>query len=145
MKDKQITMDEILPAMNIELDAGKKVEFEPRGVSMLPYIKPQKNSVVIEKGIIKKYDIALFKYNNKYLLHRAIKKNGNTYIFRGDNCISSETGVNERDIIGKVVYIRREGKLVSTDNIKSKIYSRIWVNFHFLLVFLKKVKNKIKG
>ncbi len=58
------------------------------GDSMEPMLKNRENIVVLEKaeGILKKYDLPLYKRpNGQYVLHRIIKVRKNNYIVCGDN------------------------------------------------------------
>lgn len=58
------------------------------GTSMEPMLKNRENIVVLEKaeGILKKYDVALYKRpNGQYVLHRVLKVRENDYIICGDN------------------------------------------------------------
>ena len=43
------------------------------GNSMLPFLRDRSDTVIIQPSTqYKKYDVVLYKYNNKYILHRII-------------------------------------------------------------------------
>ncbi len=71
-----------------ELDRAGKILQTTVGDSMEPILKNRQNFVLLEKaeGILKKYDLPLYKRpNGQYVLHRIIKVRKNDYITCGDN------------------------------------------------------------
>ena len=58
------------------------------GYSMSPMLKDRRDTVVVSafSGELKKYDVALYRVGEKYVLHRIIKVLENEYIACGDNC-----------------------------------------------------------
>ena len=105
------------------------------GVSMLPLLKQGRDLFVVSKKTpqrCKKYDVVLFKRNDKYILHRIIKVNAGDYTARGDNCINAEYGVKDEDIIGVMTSFVRKGKERTVKNFWYKLYSRLWTNLYFL-------------
>lgn len=71
------------------------------GVSMLPMLKSGRDLVVIlpAKSRLKPLDVALYKRDGKYLLHRVIAIANGCYVLRGDNCYAEER-VEEGQILG---------------------------------------------
>lgn len=75
-----------------------------KGSSMYPFLKQNKNKILIErtnKNNINKYDVVLYKYNNKYILHRIINIKDNICVIRGDNTIVKEY-ISINNIIAKL-------------------------------------------
>ena len=72
------------------------------GISMKPMLRDRRDTVVIApvSGRLKKYDVALYRYKGKYLLHRVVKVLPDSYVCCGDNCITPEIGVTDADVIG---------------------------------------------
>lgn len=71
-----------------ELDRTGRILQTTVGNSMEPMLKNRQNVVLLEKaeGILKKYDLPLYKRpNGQYVLHRIIKVRKNDYITCGDN------------------------------------------------------------
>lgn len=105
------------------------------GVSMLPLLKQGRDLFVVTKKTskrCKKYDVVLFKRNNKYILHRVIKVNDSDYVTKGDNCVYAEQGVKDEDIIGVMTSFIRKGKEYSVSSLWYKLYSVLWTNLYFL-------------
>lgn len=88
------------------------VVIEPRGVSMLPFLKEGRDSVrlVSPNAAPQKYDIVLYRVGSEYVLHRIIGFDGDNYIICGDNCRGWERGHGRGDIIAVVDMIYRNGK-----------------------------------
>lgn len=94
------------------------------GVSMKPMLRNRCDTVVIAPvdGVLKKYDVALYRRGEKYVLHRVIKVGDDAYIIRGDNCAARET-VPHGDVIGKLVSFSRGDKQVDMDSFGYRAYS----------------------
>ena len=99
------------------------------GVSMRPLFRTHKDIVIVEKseGVLKKYDVALYKSGDKYVLHRVIGRVEKTgeYIIRGDNTFTKEF-VPESAVIARLVAFRRGASYKTAEALSYKIYSRIW-------------------
>ena len=104
------------------------IVYRTSGVSMLPMLKENRDLVFIVKptGRLKKYDVPLYKRGDKYILHRIIKVRENDYVIRGDNTYQKEYGICDSDIVGILNTFVRNGKEYSVNDIKYRIYSRIW-------------------
>jgi SOS-response transcriptional repressor LexA len=89
------------------LNQKKQVSLMVKGTSMKPFLNEDTEVFLKQEDNYFKGDICLFKFNDKYLLHRLTKVVGNDYIFRGDNSIRSET-VEIGSIYGKVIYYLRK-------------------------------------
>lgn len=100
------------------------------GKSMKPLLREHCDTVLLRKydGLLKKYDVALFKRKNgDYVLHRVVKVNKNDYSFCGDHQTISENGITDDMIIAVAEGIYRGEKYVPCTSFGYKLYSRIWV------------------
>lgn len=78
------------------------VLFKIKGTSMWPFFKDGKTTVTLTKPqTIKRFEVYLFAYQDKYIIHRLIKIKNERYIFQGDGLISKEV-VDKGAIIGLV-------------------------------------------
>ena len=128
--NKKITMEEIIPVFQEVWDRGKSVNFTPSGNSMLPMLRDRQDQVVLsaKNGKLKKYDLPLFRYNDRYILHRVYKvQRDGTYIMLGDNREAFECGITDDDILAVVTSFTRKGKTYSVNNLGYKVYCRFWV------------------
>ena len=96
------------------------------GISMKPMLRDRRDTVVITpvSGRLKKYDVALYRYKGKYLLHRVVKVLPDSYVFCGDNCITCETGVTDADVIGVLSEVWRGEKKLNLNGAGYKLYYR---------------------
>ncbi len=124
-------MERLIPVFEEVWDRGKSVNFTPSGTSMLPMLRDKQDQVVLSrpKGKLKKYDLPLFKFDDKFVLHRVYKVNKDgTYTMAGDNRDICELGVTDDDIYAVVTSFTRDGKTYSVKDLKYKVYCRYWVN-----------------
>lgn len=114
-----------------------------KGVSMEPLLKEGRDRVVIVpiKKRLKKYDVALFKRGEEYVLHRVVKVKKSGYKFVGDNTLKSDF-VLDKDVVGKAVgYFRGEKYKKSLKNI---FY--VWcIRIRYYLETLKRLNYKKKN
>ena len=117
------------------------------GVSMMPLLRQHRDVMIIERpeGRLKKYDCPLYKTKSgKYILHRIIKVREHDYVIIGDNCTRREYGVTDKDIIGVLTGVIRDGKTISMDNRLYKLYYHLWCDFLFVRIPILHVKSFIK-
>jgi len=123
--NKSISLEELLPVMLEQLEAGKKITFKPRGTSMLPLLREGKDGIVLEKsrGNHKKNDIVFYRRKDgKFVLHRIVYvKDG--YVISGDHQYFFEYGFTDKEIIGVATGFYRGEKYYSVKNIFYKIYT----------------------
>ncbi len=95
--------------------------FVPTGTSMLPLIRPDTDTVIVEKnmGRLKKRDVALYKRpDGSYILHRVVQVKKASYTMCGDHHKIYEYGVKEEQILGVMTSLLRDGKEVELDGRK---------------------------
>ena len=125
---KTVRMTELVPLFQERLQAGQNVRFAPRGISMLPMLRPGRDSVVLSPAPeqLQTYDLPLYRRDDgKYILHRIVAA-GETYTCVGDNQFALEHGVRQDQMIAVVTAFTRGNKLHSTEEFSYKVYCRIW-------------------
>lgn len=121
-------MESLVALMQESLSMGKSVNITPTGYSMLPMLRPGKDTVTLSPvtGKLKMYDIALFRRDDgRYVLHRVVKS-GDTYTFRGDHQYVNEPGIRDDQIIAVATAFCREEKNCAMDSVAYWLYCRIW-------------------
>ena len=121
-------MDDLVPLFKERLAAGQKVRFSPKGISMLPMLRQDTDTVVLspvpEK--LKKYDLPLYQRDNgKYVLHRIVGV-GETYTCIGDNQFELERGLRHDQMIAVVTEFYRGEKKYSVNQFSYRLYCRFW-------------------
>ena len=117
-----------------------------KGVSMLPMLRQEKDLVVIEKpkGRLEKYDVALYKRGEDYVLHRVIGLRDDGYIIRGDNTYALEM-VPEEDVIGVLTAFIRNGKKTQADDVRYRLYVRFWCAAYPAITQFRRFSRGVRG
>ena len=105
------------------------------GWSMMPLLRQRKDIVKIRarkspEERFKKYDVVLYKRGPKYVLHRIIKVRPDDYVIVGDHNIRKEYGITDARILGVMTQVIRDGKEITPDNLKYRLYVHLWCDFY---------------
>jgi hypothetical protein len=82
---------------------------------MLPTIWPEDTLVIehVDADAISEGDIILFSRDQRFFVHRVIAKNGDSKILtRGDAMPQPDPSVSASELMGRVSYIVRDGRLI---------------------------------
>ena len=101
--------------------------YKTRGVSMEPMLRQNRDLVTIRvpASRLRKFDVALYKRGEKYVLHRVIGVASDHYLIRGDNTYTVET-VPDSAIIGVLTAFKRKGKAHDVTERGYRLYARLW-------------------
>ena len=89
-------------------------------------------------------DLVLFRYRGSHVLHRIIKRTGDDLLIQGDGSIVAMEQCTVKDVVGRVTGIcRPSGKVLSVNNWKWTLPSRLWRISNPLRVFMLKVAHKL--
>ena len=120
--------------------------YKTQGKSMEPMLRQNRDLVIIQvpSSYLKKYDVAFYKRENKYVLHRVIGVKDDYYQIRGDNTYSVEK-VPFASVIGVLKSFKRKDKMIDVTNKWYQLYSRIWlflypVRFFLIYIYRSAVK-----
>lgn len=116
------------------------------GVSMYPMLRDRRDTIIVTRcnGRLKKYDVALYKRGDSYVLHRVIKVLPDSYIIRGDNCIANEYGITDAAVLGKLTGFMRGEKEINMNGASYKLYSRLICALHPIVSLKLKLKSRLK-
>ena len=120
-----------------ELELHGRIIHTNKGTSMMPLLREGRDVMIIERpqGRLKRYDVPLYKRpDGSYVLHRILKVRERDYVICGDNLIRREYGITDRDIIGVLTGVIRNGKTISTTDLSYRIYSHLWCDLFYLRV-----------
>ncbi|MDL2264889.1 S24/S26 family peptidase [Parabacteroides sp. OttesenSCG-928-G07] len=102
-----------------------------KGSSMYPFLRNNRDLVTLKSPRpedLRPGRIVFFQQGEKYILHRIIRKTNDLFLIRGDNRRdTSYEYVPEKNIIGYVSIIHRDGKKISCDNYLWRIISKVWI------------------
>lgn len=117
------------------------------GDSMAPLIVQGRDTVVISPPTfpLKKYDIPVYKREDRYVMHRVVRVTKKGYVICGDNRVHRERDITDEKVIGVLTAVVRDGKMLDATDDEFKRYGvravRTWplraVRFTVLRVLRK--------
>lgn len=117
------------------------------GDSMLPLIRQGRDLLIIEprRGRLKKYDVPLYRRDSgQYVLHRVLQVRENDYVLCGDNRWSKKYDITDRQILGVLTAVVRNGKELPVTDWRYRLYVRLWCDLFPLRAFLLKGLHVLK-
>ena len=113
---------------------------------MLPLLRQKKDIIEIRKkepGRCKKYDVVLYRRNERYILHRILKVLPDSYLIAGDHNTFVETDVTDDMILGVMSKVIRDGKTITPENKLYKLYVHLWCDVYPIRMLILKMKEQI--
>ncbi len=114
------------------------------GCSMLPLLRQRRDIIEIRKKgpeRCKKYDVALYKRGEKYILHRVLKVLPDGYLIAGDHNTFVERDVTDKMILGVMTRVIRNGKDIYMDNPWYRLYVHLWCDCYPLRMLILRCKS----
>ena len=96
------------------------------GGSMYPMLREGRDTVAVipVSGRLKKYDVALYRVGEKYVLHRVVRVLPDSYICCGDNCVVLEMDITDGDVVGVLSKVWQGERELDLDSLGYRFYSR---------------------
>ena len=104
--------DEFFAQVVAQLENGKRVTIPVKGVSMLPFIRGERDLVELtapDRTQLKRDDIVLFRTHGRWIMHRILKIENGIATIQGDGVWRGKEVVAVNQIHGKAVTILRKG------------------------------------
>ena len=139
MTETTTTFDELL-------DTQGYLVYTNVGVSMMPLLRQRRDIIEIHRrppGRCRKYDVILYKRGGKYILHRILKVRLQDYVVAGDNNAYLEK-VTDPQIIGVMTRVIRDGRSVTMDNRRYRLYVHLWCDAYPVRMLILKVRNRLR-
>ena len=79
----KVSLAELWPVMEEQINMGNTVRFGPKGTSMMPLIRQGIDSIVLKKAPdkLKKYDLPLYRRDDgHFVLHRVVGIDKDGYV-----------------------------------------------------------------
>ena len=124
-----------------------KLVYTNVGDSMLPLIRQGRDLLVIEpaEGRLKRCDIPLYRRDSgQYVLHRVLKVRKEDYVLCGDNRWARETGISDRQVLGKLTAVVRDGKEIPMTDWRLRLYGQVWCDLYPLRAVVLRVRAFVK-
>ena len=113
------------------LAEGKDVEVRINGTSMRPYWRGGGEKLIaspFKPEELQCGEIVIFRFGEKYLVHRIVQRSGDNLTTRGDGVVKKRENITVDDVKGIVrAYIKPNGKVKSTQTLAAKIYCKLWL------------------
>lgn len=151
---KKVALEEFYPIIKEQLESGGTVGLPITGTSMLPLLVQGRDSVTLSPAEkVKVNDIIFYRRDNgAFVLHRIIGIDDKGYVLCGDNQWVKEYGIKDRNIIGVVTGINRDGKIIDVNDKKYVKYCNRWLKLLpirkplvKLLTILRAIKRKMSS
>ena len=125
------------------INEGKQVQIPAKGNSMLPFIREGKDVIILKKlnkHSIKKGNIVLaLQKNERYVVHRIEKVDGDNVTLRGDGNIYAREKCTSQDILAEITAIKRGDKTINKKSIFWFCGKRLWPSSPFMRRVLLKI------
>lgn len=113
------------------LATGHEVKFLLRGHSMRPLMHDGRDTLVIapvREEEMRVGEIVLFRYHERHILHRIIRRKGDQLVLAGDGNYHLKECCSTADVVGRLVRVeRKSGKVVHCDSPAWHIRSFCWL------------------
>lgn len=145
MQTKTVPNAELIPAIGKLIEEGQEVIFKPKGMSMLPFIRGGRDSVLLRKADeLKVGDIALAEISEgRYVLHRIEKIEGETIVLMGDGNLVGRERCRREDVMAiavKIIKDRREIDCQSQGHLRNaEIWRRLLPVRRYLLAIYRRI------
>lgn len=118
-----------------------RLVYKTKGTSMEPMLRQNRDLVIIEvpSSRLRKYDVALYRRGDNYVLHRVIGVKDGYYRIRGDNTYAIER-VPFDNVIGVLKRFNRKGKLHDVSELGYRFYARFWNAIYPLRAFRRRIQ-----
>ena len=142
IEDLKLTSDTSIVLWTDLLYKKSKLWLPVLSGSMLPLFHVGDKVLVqlVEPDNIKIGIIVVFKNQDKLIFHRIIRKFNNnnrlSFLQKGDNSTNAEI-INSEDIIGKVIAVRKQNKIICSNDKTWKIFNQFLTIFSFSVYYLK--------
>jgi signal peptidase I len=106
----------LIELLRAVLDKGKPFRFRAKGVSMTPFVKDGDVITVspFSGASPRMGDVVAFirTATGKLVVHRMVGKSGDSFLIKGDNVDHEGERVPEKNVLGRVVFVERNGQRV---------------------------------
>ncbi len=126
---KKVIANSVIMDIVIEaISKGKDITIPTKGVSMLPFIIGERDTVTLTAvDSLKLYDIVVARYGeDHYILHRVIAIDGENITLMGDGNIRGVEHITGEQVIAKVKFINHKGKAIDCSTPRQIRRARIW-------------------
>lgn len=128
IQKKTVSNAELIPEIARLVKEGNEVIFTPKGASMLPFIRGERDRVMLRDcPAPKQGDIVLaLTKGSRYVLHRIISIDGDRIILMGDGNIAGRETCTKEGILAVVIRILKDGKEIDCQSASHMRKAALW-------------------
>lgn len=108
---------------------GKSVLIKPKGCSMLPFIRGERDEVVlVSPDDVEIYDAVLAQLRTGvYVLHRVMEIREDSLVLMGDGNLQGKEQCRKEDVVAKVAEVIRDGHKHDCRAPRYRLMVRMWI------------------
>lgn len=141
----------LIPEIRKLINEGHTTTFRVRGFSMRLFLEDRRDKVILGPcSSVKVGDVILAEISkDHYVLHRIIRKQGNSLTLKGDGNVRGTESCTTENIVGIALGFYRKGRTVPdmVTGKKWRLYSKVWLAFtpfrRYLLAFHNQIWLKL--
>ena len=129
----------LIPQIGALLAEGREVELRPKGNSMLPFIRQDRDNVILRKlDTVSGGDIVLADVGGRFVLHRVIRVEDDTLTLMGEGNVRGTEMCAKGNVLGTVVAVVKDGKKTVVPS-KGRLWQTLLPVRRYLLAFYRRV------
>jgi hypothetical protein len=120
----------LMPEYEALLREGAELPLVVSGESMLPFLRPGRDTVYLKKpeAPLQRGDIAFYRrFDGSYILHRVFRAEPGKYWFLGDAQTRVEGPLPAQCVFARVTAVRRGQRLIHTGSRFWRLFSGPWL------------------
>ena len=141
-------IDQLAPIITELIESGRDVTITVTGNSMRPLWYHKKNNVTLaacDPTQLKKGDVPFYcRTDGRYVLHRIIRVNEDTFDLVGDGQYNVEYGLEKFRVIAVAKAFTKGGRAYTMKNIVYRLYSCVWIWLLPVRKYLFAIYSKLK-
>ena len=126
VKDQSVIMEEISRLIS----EGKTVSITAKGYSMNPFIMHLRDQITLgpwkDEQITKGAVVLTKDIKGRFIVHRIIRRDGDTIILMGDGNIGITETAMAQDVVGLMYSVTKKGRTYSVKSLRWRLYSWFW-------------------
>lgn len=136
METRIIRNEFFFPEVAERVAAGERVRIRAKGNSMLPFIRDNKDMIILEKTSTRSFRkghlLLVRLVDGRYVLHRVKKFTRGTVLLHGDGNLSIFETCKQEDVIAEATEVIRNGELIRKSSLRWNLYRYLWPRNLFL-------------
>ena len=147
-KVRVLPAEELMQPLLQLLEETDAVPLLISGNSMAPFLSHGRDTVYLSKVTepLKRGDMILYRRDNgRYILHRIVKAENGRYCLVGDAQTYLEPGIRPDQVLAKVSWIRRKGKIQKPGCFWWEFFEKVWIRLIPLRPMLVKGYMLLRG